>query len=95
MRQSKRVQLKLSIVVRKEGKQYSSWCPELDVASCGYTMEEACENLRDAVDLYVSTLTEEGELKEVLDERGITSSKDNGCEPVFLSSWEMVVNVSA
>ena len=38
-----------SIVVRKEGKQYSCWCPELDVASSGDSIEQATKNLEDAV----------------------------------------------
>jgi predicted RNase H-like HicB family nuclease len=92
-RQNRKLQLKLSVLVRKEGKQYSSWCPELDVASCGDNVEEACDNLREAIDLYLTALAEEGELTRVLDERGLTPSQKNGCDYAFLSSWEMAVTV--
>jgi len=91
--------LELSIFVRKEGSQYASWCPELDVASCGDTMEESCDNLDDAVDLYLNTLAEEGELLEVLEERGFKSSGDAEdkqiCEAPFLSSRHKTVTVPA
>jgi predicted RNase H-like HicB family nuclease len=36
-----------------EGGVYVSKCPELGVASCGDTVEEAMANLREAVELYL------------------------------------------
>ena len=50
---------------------FVSYCPELDVASQGETIEEAVRNLQDAVDTYVSALSEMGDLRAVLDERGL------------------------
>ena len=61
----------LEVVVTKEGKQYSSWCPELDIASCGSTPEEAVKNLGDALQLYLDTLEKEGEQEKILRERDI------------------------
>ena len=43
--------LKLSAAVHREGTWFVSWCPELDVASQGRTVEEAISNLREAVEL--------------------------------------------
>jgi predicted RNase H-like HicB family nuclease len=63
--------ISIGVVVTREGNQYSSWCPELDIASCGDNPEEAIENLNDALELYITTLKEEGELESVLKERGI------------------------
>ncbi len=40
-------------VITKEGKLYSSWCPQLDIASSGKTIEEARKNLKEAVELYL------------------------------------------
>ncbi len=40
-------------VITKEGKLYSSWCPELDIASSGKTIEEARSNLKEAIELYL------------------------------------------
>jgi len=61
----------VEVVVTKEGNQYSSWCPEFDIASCGNTPEEAVKNLGDALELYLTTLEEEGERERVFKERGI------------------------
>ncbi|WP_269851798.1 type II toxin-antitoxin system HicB family antitoxin [Methanosarcina horonobensis] len=44
---------RFSAVVQKEGKWYVSWCPELDIASQGETIEEAIENLKEALELYL------------------------------------------
>lgn len=41
------------VVITKEGKKYSSWCPQLDIASAGSTIEEAKENLKEAIELYL------------------------------------------
>ena len=40
-------------VVWKEKKGFVSKCPELGVASCGDTFEEAVGNLKEAVELYI------------------------------------------
>ncbi len=47
------MKLRLSAAVHREGKWFVSWCPELDVASQGRTVEEALKNLREAVELYL------------------------------------------
>ncbi len=45
--------MKFSAVIKKEGDWYSAWCPELDVASQGKTIEEAVSNLKEAIELYL------------------------------------------
>lgn len=45
-------------IVFKEGKRYTSLCPELDVASEGNTPDSASENLLEAVTLYLETAIE-------------------------------------
>lgn len=40
-------------VVWKETEGYVSKCPELGVASCGDSFDEAVANLREAVELYL------------------------------------------
>lgn len=44
---------KFSATIHKEEDWYVSWCPELDVASQGKSVEEALDNLREAVELYL------------------------------------------
>jgi predicted RNase H-like HicB family nuclease len=43
---------RLTAVIRREGDGYVSLCPELDIASEGQTVEEAHDNLNEAVDLF-------------------------------------------
>jgi len=43
----------LTGVLWPEGDVYVSKCPELGVASCSDTLEEAMANLREAVELYL------------------------------------------
>jgi predicted RNase H-like HicB family nuclease len=40
-------------VLEREGDLFVALCPELDVASQGKTVEEAKENLREAVELFL------------------------------------------
>jgi len=75
----------VEIVVTKEGNQYSSWCPELDIASCGNSPEEAVKNLGDALELYLDTLEQEGERKQIFKERGLRIVSAD--EPVIPTSF--------
>ena len=50
--------LEYTAVVWKEKKGFVSKCPELDVASCGDTLEEAIDNLKEAVELYIENARE-------------------------------------
>ena len=42
----------LTAVIGREGNGYVSLCPELDIASQGETIEQAKENLREALELF-------------------------------------------
>ena len=46
---------RLSATIHREGAWFVSWCPELDVASQGRTVEEALANLREALELYLES----------------------------------------
>ena len=46
---------KLSAVIEQEEKFYVALCPELDVVSQGTTIDEALNNLREAVQLYLES----------------------------------------
>jgi len=41
--------------IHKEGDVYVAFCPELDIASQGETIETARENLREAIELFLET----------------------------------------
>jgi len=62
-------------VVWRETDGFVSKCPELGVASCGDTFEEAVSNLREAVDLYLENAKELGLLEEVAE--SLTTKENN------------------
>ncbi len=45
--------LNVTAIIWREDDVYVSKCPELEVASAGDTPEEALENLKEAVELYI------------------------------------------
>ncbi len=44
--------MKLTAIIEREGNGYVSLCPELDIASQGGSVEEARDNLREALELF-------------------------------------------
>jgi predicted RNase H-like HicB family nuclease len=42
----------LTAIIEREGEGYVSLCPELDIASQGDTINQARENLREALELF-------------------------------------------
>lgn len=61
------VKRRLTAVIHREGSGYVSLCPELDIASQGDTIEEARDNLREALELFFECAPAE-EVQERLDE---------------------------
>jgi predicted RNase H-like HicB family nuclease len=57
--------MKLTALIEREGDGYVSFCPQLDVASQGKTIEEARDNLCEALELFFETASPE-ELKQRL-----------------------------
>lgn len=56
---------KLTAIIEKEGDGYVSLCPELDIASQGDTIEQARDNLKEALELFFETASPE-EIKQRL-----------------------------
>jgi predicted RNase H-like HicB family nuclease len=57
----------LTVIIEREGDGYVSFCPELDIASQGSSIEEARENLREALELFFE-VTAPGEPQQRLRE---------------------------
>ena len=49
----------LTAILEREGDGYVALCPEVDVASQGDTVEEATNNLREAVELFFEAASPE------------------------------------
>lgn len=66
--------LKISVVIEKDDYGYYAFCPELDgCQSQGDSLEEVMVNIKEAAELYISTLTLE-EKKEILSKEILTTS---------------------
>lgn len=61
------MQKQLTAIIERQGDGYVSLCPELDIASQGDTIEEARENLREALELFFESASPE-ELQQRLHE---------------------------
>ena len=55
----------LTAVIEREGDGYVALCPEVDVASQGETIEEARQNLTEALELFLEAASP-GEIRERL-----------------------------
>ena len=52
---------KVSVVLEKDENGYYAWCPELKgCQSQGESLDEALSNIREAVELYLESMPEEG-----------------------------------
>lgn len=58
---------RLTALIEREGDGFVALCPELDIASQGDTVDEARENLREALELFFETASPE-EIQERLHE---------------------------
>jgi len=61
----------LTIVIEEADNQYAAYCEELDTASCGTTLEEAFENIKEAITVDLNALEDIGEREQFFLERGI------------------------
>ena len=57
--------MKLTAIIEREGDGYVSLCPEFDIASQGGSVEEARDNLREALELFFEVASPE-EVKQGL-----------------------------
>ncbi|MCX5855716.1 MAG: type II toxin-antitoxin system HicB family antitoxin [Deltaproteobacteria bacterium] len=51
--------MKLTAIIEREGNGYVSLCPEVDIASQGDSIEQARDNLREALELFFETASPE------------------------------------
>ncbi|GEM_PF-883522 len=68
---NKKLVLNVSVKEELEGG-YSAVCTDLDVASQGETIDEAIENVKEAIELYIESAKELGIMDDVLDKLGLT-----------------------
>jgi len=67
---------RVSIVIERDDHGYYAFCPELEgCQSQGDTLEEVLENIKEAVELYIETLSED-EIKDLLSRNVLTTSME-------------------
>jgi len=70
------MRIKVTEEIWKEGGMYVSYCPELDMAACGESVEEAKRNLKDVISINFVECKKMGTLDQLLQEAGF--SEDQG-----------------
>ena len=65
------MKIRLTEEIWKEGNMYVSYCPELDVASCGEDVQQAKKNLLEAITINVEETKKMGTFERFLDECGL------------------------
>jgi len=61
------MKFKLTEELWKEGNMYVSYCPELDIASCGETVEQAKKNLKEVILINLEETQKIGTLDKLLE----------------------------
>lgn len=78
------------VVVFDEDGTYVAYCPELDVSSCGDTVEHAKEMLKTAVRLFLEEAEKIGTLKDILEESKYKRDASGRWQPPKLIATELV-----
>lgn len=84
------IPLDYEIIVFKEDTVYVSYCPELDISSCGSTLEQAKEMLKIAVRLFLEEAEEMGTLDDILEESGYKKGANGRWLPPKLVATELI-----
>ena len=64
--------MKLTAIIEREGDGYVSLCPEFDIASQGDSVEQARDNLREALELFFEIASPEEVKQRLHDEVFVT-----------------------
>jgi predicted RNase H-like HicB family nuclease len=88
------MRIEFTATIFREGEQFVSHAPELDVSSCGSTRDEARANLDEAVRLFLEDAVESNTLETILLECGYNRAGDHDWRaPQPLSAEPAAVNL--
>ncbi|MBW2012164.1 MAG: hypothetical protein JRG68_09720 [Deltaproteobacteria bacterium] len=71
------MKIRLTEEIWKEGNMYVSYCPELDVASCGENVQQAKKNLMEAIMINIEETKKMGTFEKFLEECGLEPINDD------------------
>ena len=83
------IQIDFDIIVYRENETFIAYCPELDVSSCGNTINHAKEMLRTAVRLFLEEVEKMGTLDEILSEANYVKDTSGRWVPPKLVATEL------
>ncbi|MBI5208134.1 MAG: type II toxin-antitoxin system HicB family antitoxin [Candidatus Firestonebacteria bacterium] len=84
------IPINYDMIIFKEDETYISYCPELDVSSCGNSIAQAKNMLNTAVRLFLEEAEKMGTLEEILDESGYKREFNGRWLPPKLITTELV-----
>lgn len=84
------VPIEFDMIVFKENDTYVAYCPELDVSSCGNSVEHAREMLKTAVKLFIEEAGKMGTLEDILAESNYKKDESGKWLPPKLVATELV-----
>ena len=70
------MRIKLTEELWKEGNMYVSNCPELDIAACGESIEQAKKNLKEVILINLEEAQKMGTLDKLLQDAGFDETQD-------------------
>lgn len=84
------VPIDYSAIVFKEENTYVAYCPELDISSCGNSIEHAKEMLKTAVRLFIEEAEKMNTLQDILEEAKYSKDEAGRWLPPKLVATELV-----
>jgi len=70
------MKFRLTEEIWKEGNMYVSYCPELDISSCGDNIEQAKKNLYETIQINIEETKKMGTFEKFSDECGLEIGDD-------------------
>lgn len=71
------MKIRLTEEIWKEGNMYVSYCPELDIASCGEDVQQAKKNLMEAIIINIEETKKMGTFEQFLEDYGLEEINAN------------------
>ena len=84
------ISINYDVIVFKEDETCVAYCPELDISSCGNTVEHAKEMLKTAVRLFLEEAEKMGTLEDILEESKYKKDSSGRWLPPKLVATELV-----
>ena len=84
------VRIEFDMIVFKEDASYVAYCPELDISSCGNTVEHAKEMLKTAIRLFLEEAENMGTLEDILEETNYKKDASGKWLPPKIVATEFV-----